>query len=47
MVNVTGFHRKDGQKSRKRAFWFGRNNPGKDVQSGMCRTEQGTEGNGK
>lgn len=45
MVSVTGFYRKDGQKY-KRVFCFGRDNSGKGVESGMCRTEQGTEGNG-
>lgn len=47
MGNVTGFREKDGQKSGKWVFWFGRYNPGKHVQSGKRRMEQGTEGDGK
>lgn len=47
MGDVTGFCEKDGQKSGKWVFWFGRYNPGKREQSGKHRTGQGTEGDGK
>lgn len=47
MGDVTGFCEKDGQKSGKWVFWFGRYNPGKRVQSGKHRTGQGTGDRGR